>query len=95
MNKTIIDTPIAIQEGDVKLKYNQAYIEPTPTERYNTMWTIVKTVKKINELEGRRYLTLYHAKKAVDVYQAELLIGKGKRRVKKDLEKIVTTSSKA
>ncbi len=93
MNKTITDTPI--QSTEEKIKYNQAYIEPAHTLRYPTMWMIVKTVKKINDLEGRRFLTLTHAKKAVDVLQAELLIGKGKRRVKKDLEKIVTTSSQA
>ena len=62
-----------------RLKYNQAYLESTPSETYPTMYTIVKTVKKLNELEGRRFLTLSHAKAAVDTLRGESLIKRGEK----------------
>lgn len=70
------------------VKYNQAHITNTPTEKYPTMVTITKTIKRLKGIEGRRFITLKHAQQAVDIERGEMIIERGAKKVKKELQSI-------
>jgi len=60
------------------MKYRGATIEPCGTEKFPDMVGIVKTTKKVREMNGKRYIDEHHAQTAIDAYWAETFIEKTK-----------------
>jgi len=70
-------------------KHRNCIIETTPTEQHKDMVTITKTPNLRSDFLNRRYLTLEHAHKAIELFESERLIkGKGKY-VKSQLQDVV------
>ena len=53
-------------------KYKGIHIQNTPTEKFPNLVTLVKTVKKAKEVEGKKFLTLEHATKFIDGLELHL-----------------------
>ena len=53
-------------------KYKGIHIQNTPTEKFPNLVTLVKTVKKAKEVEGKKFLTLDHARKFIDNLELHL-----------------------
>ena len=70
-------------------KHRNCIIELTPTEKHPEMVTITKTPKIRKDFEGRRYLTLEHAHKQLEMFESERLIKSKENYVKKQLKEVV------
>ena len=70
-------------------KHRNCIIELTPTEQHPQMVTITKTPKIRKDFEGRRYLTLEHAHKQIEMFESERLIKSKEDYVKKQLKEVV------
>ena len=70
-------------------KHRNCIIELTPTEQHKELVTITKTPKISKDFEGRRYLTLEHAHKAIELFESERLIKSKENYVKKQLKEVV------
>ena len=73
----------------MKYKHRNCIIESTPSEKYTEMVTITKTPKMRSDFEGRRYLTLEHAHKAIELFESERLINSKAKYIKSQLEDVV------
>jgi len=73
----------------MKYKHRNCIIELTPSEQYPHMVTVIKTPKMRSDFEGRRYLTLEHAHKAIELSESERLINSKIKYVKSQLEDVV------
>jgi hypothetical protein len=70
-------------------KHRNCIIETTPSEEHKDMVTITKTPNLRNDFLNRRYLSLSHAHKAIELFESERMIkGKGKY-VKSQLQDVV------
>ena len=70
-------------------KHRNCIIETTPSEQHKDMVTITKTPNLRSDFLNRRYLSLEHAHKAIELFESERLIkGKGKY-VKSQLQDVV------
>lgn len=77
-------------------KYKGITITPTPTEKFPQLVTFTKTVKKVKEVEGKKFLNLEKAKEYIDGLELLLwekstrlrLEKSEKRRARKELMKI-------
>jgi len=70
-------------------KHRNCIIETTPSDKYPQMVTITKTPKMRSDFEGRRYLTLEHAHKAIELFESERLINSKIKYVKSQLSEVV------
>lgn len=70
-------------------KHRNCIIQLTPTEKYPDMVTITTTPKLRQDFEGRRYLTLKHAHKAIELYESERLINSKQKYVKSYLKDVI------
>ena len=70
-------------------KHRNCIIEKTPTEKYPEMVTITKTPKLRGDFLNRRYLTLTHAHKAIELFESERLINSKGKYIKSQLEEVV------
>ena len=70
-------------------KHRNCIIELTPTEKHPEMVTITKTPAVRKDFEGRRYLTLEHAHKQIEMFESERLIKSKEQYVKKQLKEVV------
>ena len=70
-------------------KHRNCIIELTPTEQHTEMVTIIKTPAVRKDFEGRRYLTLEHAHKQIEMFESERLIKSKENYVKKQLKEVV------
>jgi len=53
-------------------KYKGIWIETTPTDKYPQLVTFTKTVKKLKDYEGKKFLTYEHAIKFIDSLELHL-----------------------
>jgi len=67
-NKNITD----MTNTETTTKYKGITITNTPTEKYPTLVTFTKTVKKAQVVEGKKFLTLEHALKYIDDLELHL-----------------------
>ena len=70
-------------------KHRNCIIELTPTEQYGELVTIIKTPNIRKDFEGRRYLTLKHAHKAIELFESERLINSKSKYIKSQLKDVV------
>lgn len=70
-------------------KHRNCIIENTPTDSYPKMVTITKTPKLRSYFQDRRYLTLEHAHKAIELFESERLINSKEKYVKSQLSDVV------
>ena len=70
-------------------KHRNCIIETTPTEQHKDMVTIIKTPKVRVDFLNRRYLTLSHAHKAIELFESERLINSKLKYVKSQLQDVV------
>jgi len=70
-------------------KHRNCIIELTPTTQYAEMVTIIKTPAVRKEFEGRRYLSLKHAHRAIEEYESDRLIKSKENYIKKQLAEVV------
>ena len=77
----------------MKYKHRNCIIETTPSDKYPDMVTITKTPKMRSDFEGRRYLTLEHAHKAIELFESERLIKSKAKYVKSQLSEVVVLES--
>jgi len=70
-------------------KHRNCIIELTPTEQYGELVTIIKTPNIRKDFEGRRYLTLEHAHKAIELFESERMINSKGKYVKSQLQDVV------
>ena len=73
----------------ITYKHRNCIIQHTPTEQYGDMVTIIQTPKMRSDFEGRRYLTLEHAHKAIELFESERLINSKSKYVKSQLQDVV------
>ena len=73
----------------ITYKHRNCIIQHTPTEQYGDMVTIIQTPKMRSDFEGRRYLTLKHAHKAIELFESERLINSKTKYIKSQLEDVV------
>lgn len=73
-------------------KHRNCIIELTPSEKYPSMVTVVKTPKLRSYFQDRRYLTLKHAHTAIETFESERLISSKEKYVKSQLEDVVVLS---
>ena len=70
-------------------KHKNCIIENSPSEQFPDMVTITKTPKVRVILEGRRYITLEKAFKAIELLESERLISSKEKYVQSELADIV------
>ena len=70
-------------------KHRNCLIVQTPTEKYPEMVTITKTPKMRSDFLNRRYLTIEHAHKAIELFESERLINSKLKYVKSQLKDVV------
>lgn len=70
-------------------KHRNCIIELTPTEKYPQMVTIIKTPKLRDTFLNRRYVTLEHAHKQIELFESERLISSKDKYVKAQLSEVV------
>jgi len=70
-------------------KHRNCIIETTPTEQHKDMVTITKTPNLRSDFLNRRYLTLEHAHKAIELFESERLINSKLKYVKSQLQDVV------
>ena len=70
-------------------KHRNCIIETTPSEKYPDMVTVTKTPKLRNAFLNRRYVTLEHAHKAIELFESERLISSKEKYVKSQLSEVV------
>jgi hypothetical protein len=73
----------------MKYKHRNCIIELTPTELYPELVTIVQTPKLRGDFLNRRYLTLKHAHKQIELFESERLINSKTQYVKSQLQDVV------
>lgn len=73
-------------------KHRNCIIELTPTEQFTEMVTITKTPKLRSYFLDRRYITLKHAHKAIELFESERLIKSKEKYVKSQLSDVVVIS---
>ena len=70
-------------------KHRNCIITTTPTPNYPEMVTITQTPKLRDSFLNRRYLTLKHAHKAIELFESERLINSKAKYVKSQLQDVV------
>ena len=70
-------------------KHRNCIIELTPTDKHKELVTIIKTPNVRKDFEGRRYLTLEHAHKAIEMFESERLIKSKSKYIKSQLQDVV------
>jgi len=70
-------------------KHRNCIIQTTPSEKYPEMVTITKTPKMRSDFEGRRYLTIEHAHKAIELFESERMINSKSKYIKSQLQDVV------
>jgi hypothetical protein len=70
-------------------KHRNCIIQTTPSEKYPDMVTVIKTPKMRSDFEGRRYLTLEHCFKQIELFESERLIKSKTKYVKAQLSEVV------
>jgi len=70
-------------------KHRNCIIQLTPTEKYPEMVTITKTPKMRSDFLDRRYLTLKHAHKAIELFESERMIRSKSKYIKSQLQDVV------
>jgi predicted RNase H-like nuclease len=70
-------------------KHRNCIIQTTPSEKFPEMVTITKTPKMRSDFEGRRYLTLEHAHKAIELFESERMIKSKSKYIKSQLQDVV------
>lgn len=73
----------------MKYKHRNCIIQTTPTEQHTEMVTITKTPAVRGDFLNRRYLTLSHAHKAIELFESERLIKSKGKYVKSQLQDVV------
>ena len=73
----------------MKYKHRNCIIETTPSDKYPHMVTITQTPKMRSDFEGRRYLTLEHAHKAIELFESERMINSKSKYIKSQLQDVV------
>ena len=73
----------------MKYKHRNCIIETTPSEKYPEMVTVTKTPNVRKDFLNRRYLTLKHAHKAIELFESERLINSKDKYVKSQLSEVV------
>jgi len=73
----------------MKYKHRNCLIVQTPTDKYPEMVTITKTPKMRSDFQGRRYLTIEHAHKAIELFESERLINSKDKYIKSQLSDVV------
>ena len=74
-------------------KHRNCIIETTPSEQHKDMVTITKTPKVRVDFLNRRYLTLSHAHKAIELFESERLINSKLKYVKSQLQDVVVVET--
>jgi len=72
------------------VRYCNCRIESTPLAKYPEMVTIIRTPKKMNSLENKKFITMAKAKKSIDSLKGEIMIGSGGIKVSKSLMELGT-----
>jgi hypothetical protein len=70
-------------------KHRNCIIELTPTEQHKELVTITRTPKLREDFLNRRYLTLKHAHKAIELFESERMIKSKNKYVKSQLQDVV------
>jgi len=70
-------------------KHRNCIIETTPSEKHPEMVTITKTPKLRGDFLNRRYLSLSHAHKAIELFESERLISSKTKYIKSQLQDVV------
>ena len=70
-------------------KHRNCIIETTPSEQHPDMVTITQTPKLRNYFLDRRYVTLTHAHKAIELFESERLINSKTPYIKSQLKDVV------
>ena len=70
-------------------KHRNCIITTTPTESFPEMVTITKTPKLREDFLDKRYLTLSHAHKAIELFESERMIRSKEKYVKSQLSDVV------
>ena len=70
-------------------KHRNCIIQKTPSEKFPEMVTITKTPAVRKDFEGRRYLTLEHAHKQIEMFESERMIKSKSKYIKSQLEDVV------
>lgn len=78
-----------MKNTQITYKHRNCIIVTTPTEQYPDMVTITKTPKMRSLFQGKRYLTLTHAHKAIELFESERLIRSKAKYVKSQLSDVV------
>ena len=70
-------------------KHRNCIITPIPTEQFPEMVKITKTPKVRETFLDRRYVTLAHAHKQIELFESERLINSKAKYIKSQLRDIV------
>lgn len=70
-------------------KHRNCLIQTTPTDKFPQMVTITKTPKLRETFLNRRYVTLEHAHKQIELFESERLINSKAKYVKSQLQDVV------
>lgn len=73
----------------ITYKHRNCIIQTTPSDKYPEMVTITKTPAIRKDFEGRRYLTLEHAHKQIEMFESERLIKSKSKYIKSQLQDVV------
>jgi hypothetical protein len=78
-----------MNEHNTIYKHRNCIIETTPSEQHPDMVTITQTPKLRNHFLERRYVTINHAHKAIELFESERLINSKTPYIKSQLQDVV------
>ena len=70
-------------------KHRNCLIQEEPTEQYPHMVKVIKTPKLRDTFLNRRYVTLEHAHKQIELFESERLISSKEKYIKSQLSEVV------
>ena len=70
-------------------KHRNCIITPTPTDKFPDMVKITKTPKVREAFLDRRYISLEHAHKQIELFESERLIKQKGKYIKSELSDVV------
>ena len=82
------NNPLLVEKLEKKVRYKNVTVIPVENEKFPTMVQIDKAPKKVNQIIGKKYITPEKAQVAIDAVLTEVLIKKGARRVKAELDSV-------
>ena len=83
-----MNNPLSVEKLEKKVRYKNVTVIPVENEKFPTMVQIDKAPAKLKEIKGKKFISPQKAQIAIELAHSEVLIKKGARRVKSELDSV-------